>query len=730
MINENFFSLAQGECGIPIVFEDVYAIARSTPRLDSNGNPINNPDTGQPLFDNIPAQLELKDSNFVTVEFAVADVYPKNTTVTIVPNAYAIQKPRIIKPQTTVLIKSRFDFGAQVLLQLLIKSASGDLMYTDYQMIVVGDAGKRNCENATAEKDIGTGDIILNMSNSWKYIHNDHNVAILVLTDDDLDKSLVVGKLLKKSNDILPVRLPNEDVAACGGSGGNEESQPVNDDNSQTDSSSSCVDSSRQVAPIPEVSIVKRSVADSTQKVGELIYNRKIYDKEDVFRLDVNNKNLSGLLVDNVVTVSGDYYVQHLLSYSDQGVTNIIDYTNSNNLDPEYSVPISEEFLTFDGIPHSNNHFLAYSTGVYRWDTRSTDLAIAILNKGYEDKISYSGVPGNSVTIPGTIQSTEEGGDGFVSALTAGTYDFVRGLIEITVKEGLDDTFLSYYVLDYGYMGGSDKLVLSNQYLPTPTPTPSPTVTPTITPTPSITSSITPTPSVTPSITPTITPTISLTPTISPSVTPTISITPSITPTISVTPSITPTISVTPSITPTLSETPTPTPTLTVTPTTSPTPTSTLTPTPTISVTPTISITPTLTPTTTVTPTPTISITPSVSVTPSVSPTHTPTPTVTPSPTQDSSTPAAVENFVVDRDDLALTLNLSWSAPLFSGSSDITSYVIEYKKTTDPTYVIRNNSASDFNFSIDFSSDLDATWMINIRANNSNGDGIRTYVTA
>ena len=28
-------------------------------------------------------------------------------------------------------------------------------MYTDYQMIVVGDAGKRNCENATAEKDIG-----------------------------------------------------------------------------------------------------------------------------------------------------------------------------------------------------------------------------------------------------------------------------------------------------------------------------------------------------------------------------------------------------------------------------------------------------------------------------------------------------------------------------------------------------------------------------------------------
>ena len=77
------------------------------------------------------------------------------------------------------------------------------------------------------------------MSNSWKYIHNDHNVAILVLTDDDLDKSLVVGKLLKKSNDILPVRLPNEDVAACGGSGGDEESQPLNNDNSQTDSSSS-----------------------------------------------------------------------------------------------------------------------------------------------------------------------------------------------------------------------------------------------------------------------------------------------------------------------------------------------------------------------------------------------------------------------------------------------------------------------------------------------------------
>ena len=67
---------------------------------------------------------------------------------------------------------------------------------------------------------------------------------------------------------------------------------------------------------------------------------------------------------------------------------------------------------------------------------------------------------------------------------------------------------------------------------------------------------------------------------------------------------------------------------------------------------------------------------------------------------------------------------------MFSGASDITSYVIEYKKTTDPTYVIHNNSASDFNFSIDFSSDLDATWMINIRANNSNGDGIRTYVTA
>jgi formylglycine-generating enzyme required for sulfatase activity len=149
---------------------------------------------------------------------------------------------------------------------------------------------------------------------------------------------------------------------------------------------------------------------------------------------------------------------------------------------------------------------------------------------------------------------------------------------------------------------------------PTVTPTETPTVTPTETPTvtPTETPTVTPTETQTPTPTETTTPTPTESPTATPTLTPTESITPTPTPTESITPTITETNTPTPTSgatsTPTPTETPTTTPTSTITQTLTSTPTETQTVTPTNTLTPSLSVS--LTPTQSSTPTPTITSTP------------------------------------------------------------------------------------------------------------------------
>ena len=133
---------------------------------------------------------------------------------------------------------------------------------------------------------------------------------------------------------------------------------------------------------------------------------------------------------------------------------------------------------------------------------------------------------------------------------------------------------------------------------PTATPTETPTVTPTETQTPTPTETTTPTPTESPTATPTLTPTESITPTPTPteSITPTITETNTPTPTSGATstptPTETPTTTPTSTITQTLTSTPTETQTVTPTNTLTPslsvslTPTQSSTPTPTITSTP------------------------------------------------------------------------------------------------------------------------------------------------
>lgn len=704
MINENFFTLAEGECGVPITFDQIDLNTRTEPATDDTGQPLLD-ENDNPILINIDPAFFLQDRRFVTLEFGVADVYPNDTDVEIIPSAYIIQKPNIFVPQTTVKIKSRFDFGAQVLLQLNIKSAAGDILYTDYQIIIVGDGSQRNCQKAVPTISENE-DIILSKSNLWQYIHNDHLIAQLNLTQNEINNDIVVAKLLRKNKDILPVRLPSEDI----------QDENCSDDDSTT------VCNSKQIANIPSVAIVKRTAESTSHKIGELLYNKKVYNSNDTIRVDINNKNLSGIISDNLIHISGEYFGQHLLSYSEQGIENVVLYTNYTNPD----IDIVDQKLTFDFQPYNDNNLIIYSTGTYRWDASSIDEPIAILNKGIEDKIEYSGVPGRSITLSNIeVSSRTNISDGFVPDSIAGEYDFIRGVIEITVKQPITDRFLSYYVLNYGYMGGNDKLVFAEQYRPTPTPTPTATITPTVTTTPSITPTLTPTPTTTPTASPTLTatPTITNTPSVTTSITPTTtstpttSITPTITPTISITPSQTPTITVTPSITPSN------TPTISLTP--SITPTISLTP----SITPTNSPTPSITPTLTYTPTttPTISSTPTITPTASNSPT--PTPTITVTPSQNPDIPGAVTNLTAMREELENLIYVSWSAPTFIGASAITQYRLQYKLFNALNYTTIYVDANILAYTIDISFNPVDTWIVEVSAINNEGFGINTSIS-
>lgn len=704
MIPELFFTLAEGQCGVSVIFDTIDLNTRTAPATDSAGQPILDEDNN-PIIITVDPTFFLRDKTFVTLEFDVADVYPSDTIVDIIPKAYIIQKPNIFIPQTTINIKSKYDFGAQVLLQLTIKSAAGDILYSDYRIIVVGDGTQRNCQQAIPALS-ETEDVILDKTNVWQYIYNDHTIAKLNLTSNDIDNENVVARLFRKNKDILPVRLPSEDI----------QSEECLDDDPLT------ICKSKQIADIPSVSIIKRVAEDTANKIGELIYNKNIYDENDIFRVNLHQQNLSGIISDNIIHISGEYFGQHLLSYSSDGIENIVLYTNYD--DPD--VNISEQKLTFDFQPYSDNNFIVYSTGTYIWDASAIDLPIAILNKGLEDKIEYSGVPGRSITIPKQQLDVSTTNGNFIAQSYAGEYDFIRGAIEINVKQAITDTFLSFYVLNYGYMGGQDKLVFAQKYMPTPTPTPTATVTPTVTHTPSITPTLTPTISVTPSATstPTTTPTNSITPSITPSYTSTPTptttptTTPSITPTISVTPSITPTTTITPSITPsntpTISLTPSVTPTISITP----------------SITPTISVTPSLTPTHTITPTLTSTPTTTPTITPTISHTPTTTPTATITPTQDPNLPGAVQNLSAVRNELDNDIIVSWNVPLFDGGSEISGYRIRYKIFDDINYTTFTVNSSIFEYFIDISLYPVNTWIIEISAINSNGIGVPSSTTA
>lgn len=710
MINQNFFSLAEAECGVSIVFDEIRLDTRQEPLLDATGNAVTD-DNNNPILVTIEPTFSLTDKSAVILEYEIADAYPEDTIVEIVPKAYVIQKPIQFIPQTTVIVKPKYDFGAQILLQLNIKNLSGDIIYTDYQIIVVGDSQQRNCQKAD-RNNVESEDIILNRANLWEYIYNDHTIVKMNLIDSGVNNDAIIGKLQKKSKDVLPVRLQSEDIDCAqtstgGTTGGTTDDTSGGDTTGGSTTTSQEVCNSKQIAAIPSVAMVKRVAADSKHKIAELIYNKNVYDDTDTLRVNVSNSHMSGVISDNIIYISGDYFAQHLLSYSHDQIENSVSYTNIDNDDPEYTKGIEEEFLIFDNVDYSSNNFIAYSTGVYRWDTSAINLPIAILNKGNEDKISYSGVPSRSITIPGDVLP-DNNPDHYVPNKYAGTYDFIKGVMEITVKEGVDDDFLSFYVLNYGYMGGADKLVFAKEYIPTPTPTPSPTVTPSITPTISLTPSVTPSATSTPTLTVSISPTMSVTPTLTASITPTVSVSPTITPTISVTPSITPTISVTPSNT----ATPSPTPTIT------PSQTQTQTCTPTITTTPSI----------TVSNTPTITLTPTISLTPSITPTITSTPTTTPTPTQTPGVPSAVLNLEATRDFLDTTITSTWSEPLNDGGSPITGYVFEYKKLSDVNYVTIELASDNNSYTFDTSPDITDTWNIRVKAVNINGDGVSTIL--
>lgn len=701
MITENFFSLAEGACGVPISFDEINLDTVTQPVLGNDGQPQTD-NQNNIIYETIEPTFELTDKDFITLEFIVADVYPEDTKVTITPSAYSIHKPKQFTPQTTVKIKTLYDFGAQVLIQLNIKDKYNRILYTDYQIIVIGDASARNCKKPNEDISIG-GDIILNKGNDWKYIYNDHLVVkIVALSSANFKSDDLIGTLARKNKDLLPVRIPSQDTCL----------------NNELSVAGSGDCRSRQIAEIPSVSILKRTIADSKQRVGELIYNSHIYNSNDIISIDIDNSISSGSINPYITELSGEYYTQHLLSY-DEGYDNVVTYTTDNEDNPQY--------LEFNHRSYDDTRFIAYSVGKYRLNIPN-NIPMAILNKGYENKINYYGVDG-ALTIQQEVTSFDQQNN-FIPSSATGIYNFVKGTMEIDVVEGVEDNFLSFYAMGVGVMGTFGKLVYSQSYMPTPTPTPTNTVTPSVTPTNTQTPTNTPTSSVTPSITPTHsptpsnTPTITLTstPTLTPTITPTQSNTPTVTPTISLTPSTTPTntptISVTPSVTPTISVTPSVTPTISVTP--SVTPTNTITPT----ITPTSTATPTNTPTITTTPSNTPTSTPTASATPTTTPTNTPTPTITPSPTQNINLPSRIQNLVADFDIIDNTLYITWDQPLYEGTSDLTGYIIGYKLTSESSYTdISIDDPNITNYSIFDGNNLD----IRVAATNSSGNGLFTY---
>ena len=506
-----------------------------------------------------------------------------------------MQKPNKFTPQTTVKITSEYNFGTHALLQLNCKDRYGRILYSAYQKILCSPAGSRVCE-VPVESSKRDPTIILEKRNGWRYNYNDHTVALFVYNNRYSDD--IVAKLERKNTNVLPLRLYCEN--------GTFPDWVNNEPDSAIENTCSNTLNNRKIAPVPAISMIVEKYADTTVKVGELIYNPKVYIPSDIITVDKDNTSASGVFNGFHIELSSNKSLQHLLQED-------ID-SNSFILSP------GDTEFSINGRAFDKNQYLCYSAGTYNLNIPE-EHPIAILNKGYEEYVSYSGNASQEKIK--TVNTVNDPNNDYIPEYVHGDYNFYYGNVSLTVTSGINNMPISYYTYYNGFLGGKDRLVFAETYAPTPTPT--------VTSTPSATPTLTPTISLTPSITPTNTSTPTNTPTTTPTQTPTATVTPTVTPTISVTPSITP------SNTPTSSVTPTNTPTASVTPTKTPTATPTLTPTvtPTISVTP--SVTPTLTPTISVSPTvtPTISVTPSITptntTTPSLTPTNTPVPSVTPS---------------------------------------------------------------------------------------------------
>lgn len=154
------------------------------------------------------------------------------------------------------------------------------------------------------------------------------------------------------------------------------------------------------------------------------------------------------------------------MDYSECSTICLTGTTQINIIDNSY------EFI-FDSRPSfhpsKSNYKIGYGIGTYYLINIPSQYPMAILNKGYESFISYTGDSNKR-----TVQNVE-----------GVSYNFYYGTIVITVNGiGPSPPLLSYSSLNNQYMGGKDRLIYNTSCFPkTPTPTPTRTSTPTVTPT-------------------------------------------------------------------------------------------------------------------------------------------------------------------------------------------------------------------------------------------------------
>ena len=271
MIPENNFILSECECGTLISFPEI--------DLQSTNPPFS-----------------LSGTNNVIIEFSIVDAYPKDATATVVPSAYNIQKPSKFTPQTSVKIISEYNFGTHVLLQMNCKDRYGRILYSAYQKIVCSPAGGRICEEPTKSRKQDPN-IILEKRNGWKYNYNDHTVA-LFLYNKNLYSDATIAKLERKNTNVLPLRLFCEN--------GTFPDYITDQVDSTIENNCAISVNNRKIAPIPAISMLVEKYADTTVKVGEIIYNPKVYVKSDIITVDKDNTSATGVFDGSRIELSND----------------------------------------------------------------------------------------------------------------------------------------------------------------------------------------------------------------------------------------------------------------------------------------------------------------------------------------------------------------------------------------------------------------------------------------